>query len=99
MPEQLNYGEAYDIVYRHNFKPYNGMKFELIANSSLHDAYSAPAEPILHPVILWEDHIHNHFIINSVGLDTGEKFQMYKDDSSNAKNYLMKSVENTVLKN
>ena len=47
VPEQLNYGEAYDIVYRHNFKPYNGMKFlVLIANSSLHDAYSAPAEPI-----------------------------------------------------
>ena len=37
VPEQLNYGEAYDIVYRHNFKPYVGMKFlVLIANSALH---------------------------------------------------------------
>ena len=35
--EQLNYGEAYNIVYRHNFQPYNGMKFlVIIANSTLH---------------------------------------------------------------
>jgi hypothetical protein len=32
-----------------------------------------------------KDHIHNHFIINSVGLDTGEKFQMYKDDLKQCK--------------
>ena len=37
VPEQLNYGEAYNIVYRHNFQPYNGMKFlVIIANSTLH---------------------------------------------------------------
>ena len=37
VPEQLNYGEAYDIVYRHNFQPFNGMKFlVIIANSTLH---------------------------------------------------------------
>lgn len=39
VPEQLNYGEAYDIVYRHNFQPYNGMKFlVIIANSTLHQS-------------------------------------------------------------
>lgn len=32
-----------------------------------------------------KDHIHNHFIINSVGLDTGEKFQMYKNDLKQCK--------------
>ena len=37
VPEQLNYGEAYNIVYRHNFQPFNGMKFlVIIANSTLH---------------------------------------------------------------
>ena len=37
--EQLNYGEAYDIVYRHNFQPFNGMKFlVIIANSTLHQS-------------------------------------------------------------
>jgi len=39
VPEQLNYGEAYDIVYRHNFQPFNGMKFlVIIANSTLHQS-------------------------------------------------------------
>lgn len=39
IPEQLNYGEAYDIVYRHNFQPFNGMKFlVIIANSTLHQS-------------------------------------------------------------
>lgn len=39
VPEQLNYGEAYDVVYRHNFQPFNGMKFlVIIANSTLHQS-------------------------------------------------------------
>ena len=39
VPEQLNYGEAYNIVYRHNFQPFNGMKFlVIIANSTLHQS-------------------------------------------------------------
>lgn len=39
VPEQLNYGESYDIVYRHNFQPFNGMKFlVIIANSALHQS-------------------------------------------------------------
>lgn len=32
-----------------------------------------------------KDHIHNHFIVNSVGMDTGEKFQMYKADLKQCK--------------
>lgn len=37
VPEQLNYGEAYDVVWRHKYQPYNGLKFlVIIANSSLH---------------------------------------------------------------
>lgn len=41
VPEQLNYGEAYNIVYRHNFQPFNGMKFlVIIANSTLHQSIS-----------------------------------------------------------
>ena len=37
VPEQLNYGEAYDVVYRHKYQPYDGLKFlVIVANSSLH---------------------------------------------------------------
>jgi len=37
VPEQLNYGEAYDVVWRKKYQPYAGMKFLIIvANSSLH---------------------------------------------------------------
>jgi len=32
-----------------------------------------------------KDHIHNHFVINSVGLDEGKKFQMYKADLKKCK--------------
>lgn len=32
-----------------------------------------------------KDHIHNHFVINSVGLDEGKKFQMYKADLKQCK--------------
>ena len=37
VPEQLNYGEAYDVVWRHKYQPYNGLKFlVIVSNSSLH---------------------------------------------------------------
>ena len=37
VPEQLNYGEAYDVVWRHKHQPFGGMKFlVIVANSSLH---------------------------------------------------------------
>lgn len=37
VPEQLNFGEAYDVVYRHKYQPYDGMKFLIIvSNSALH---------------------------------------------------------------
>ena len=46
VPEQLNYGEAYNIVYRHNFQPFNGMKFlVIIANSTLHQSVAEDFVP------------------------------------------------------
>ena len=37
VPEQLNYGEAYDVVWREKYQPYAGLKFlVLISNSVLH---------------------------------------------------------------
>ncbi len=40
-----------------------------------------------------KDHIHNHFIINSVGLDEGKKFPMYKKDL-----YLCKELSNEICR-
>ena len=46
VPEQLNYGEAYDVVWRHKYQPYDGMKFlVLVANSALHDKF-VNSEPV-----------------------------------------------------
>lgn len=46
-----------------------------------------------------KDHIHNHFIVNSVNFENGLKFEFNPRDCLNSKNYLMKFVKSSVSKN